>query len=705
MLNFGNKEFRNLEEQVRKNQLDISLLKNKFDIEREIPLSDLPQYTTVENLGKYYLINDNQHLYVITRYLTFDTVTAYDLGVFPAVGPQGRDGQKGEKGDKGDSIIGPRGYQGIQGAPGRGVDSLSGIDTTSYEASYSEDENGVVTLDTSADVDFGGDTPREIDFKIKYKVPTDFYSKEDVDDKDADVLSDAKDYVDDKIAEIPSGPQGEPGVGITSIAKTSTAGLVDTYTITYTDGDTDTFTVTNGQNGTNGTDGTDGTDGVGIASIEKTGTVGLVDYYTITYTDGDTQDFTVTNGQNGTDGSDGADGQRGSKWWSGAGAPSAVLPTMQTGDFYINTTNGDVYELEAGWVLNCNIKGPTGATGPTGADGVTPHIGSNNDWYIGATDTGVSALGAGSNPNILINPDFRINQRGANGYSASTSDIVYSVDRWFIYRKDSETPVITVRPVGYSSRDYLLIQTADATGNVACLSQTVEKYKQYKGKQVTFSVKLTKDLGLPSNATWQLRINDGSGNTTTQILDSQLPGVFSVTRTIDASADQLVVSIEQYAYTGSNPGSASTGVGVEWAKLEVGGVATPFTEPDEGDEFAKCCRYCYSRNSTSGNGTTILGNAISTSRFVAPLYLPTIMRTTPTIDVPGGFGTGAVKVWQKNADGTSNSVIVAGIYISNRSFANAVVLDCAGTDYIEDACGTLQMGNRNFILDAEIYPS
>ena len=695
MLNFGNKEFRNLEEQVRKNQLDISLLKNNFDIEREIPLSDLAQYTTVDNLGKYYLINDNQHLYVITRYLTFDTVTAYDLGVFPATGPQGRDGEKGQKGDKGDSIIGPRGYQGIQGAPGRGVDSLSGIDTTSYEASYSEDANGVVTLDTSADVDFGGDIPREIDFKIKYKVPTDFYSKEDVDDKDADVLSDAKDYVDDKIAEIPAGPQG---VGISGIEKTSTAGLVDTYTISYTDGDSDTFTVTNGQNGTNGTNG------VGIASITKTGTVGLVDYYTITYTNGDTQEFTITNGQNGVNGTDGEDGKRGSKWWSGAGAPSAVLPTMQEGDFYINTLNGDVYELETGWVLNCNIKGPTGATGATGADGVTPHIGSNNDWYIGNTDTGVSALGAGSNPNILINPDFKINQRALNGYSASTSDIVYTVDRWFIYRKDSETPLITIRPVGYGGRDYLMIQTADATGNVACLSQVVEKYKQYKGKQVTFSVKLTKDSGLPTMATWQLRINDGSGNTTTQILDSQLPGVFSVTRTIASDADQLVVSIEQYAYTGSHPEASSALVGVEWAKLELGGVATAFTEPDEGGEYVKCCRYYYNKNTTSGAGTTIVGNSPSSAQFIAPFWLPTTMRITPTVSAPNGLND--VKVWQIKNDGTgSQGIGVYSVSISNRTFANVIALSCIGTGFVEDACGTLQLGSKKIVFDAEIYVS
>ena len=49
--------------------------------------------------------------------------------------------------------------------------------------------------------------------------------------------------------------KGDTGVGISSIQKTSTAGLVDTYTITYTDGNSDTFTVTNGADGADGADG------------------------------------------------------------------------------------------------------------------------------------------------------------------------------------------------------------------------------------------------------------------------------------------------------------------------------------------------------------------------------------------------------------------------------------------------------------------
>lgn len=44
-------------------------------------------------------------------------------------------------------------------------------------------------------------------------------------------------------------PVGDTGVGIASVEKTGTSGLVDTYTITYTNGTTSTFEVTNGQDG------------------------------------------------------------------------------------------------------------------------------------------------------------------------------------------------------------------------------------------------------------------------------------------------------------------------------------------------------------------------------------------------------------------------------------------------------------------------
>ena len=82
-----------------------------------------------------------------------------------------------------------------------------------------------------------------------------------------------------------NGADGADGNGIASIEKTDTSGVVDTYTITFDNGLTTEFTVTNGEAGA---DGEDGVDGLGIASIAKTGTSGLVDTYTITYSDGTT---------------------------------------------------------------------------------------------------------------------------------------------------------------------------------------------------------------------------------------------------------------------------------------------------------------------------------------------------------------------------------------------------------------------------------
>ena len=79
------------------------------------------------------------------------------------------------------------------------------------------------------------------------------------------------------------GEQGEPGIGINSIVKSRSEGLVDVYVITYSNGATQEFRVTNGS---------------GISSIEKTASEGLVDTYTIYYTNGENTFFTVTNGQN-----------------------------------------------------------------------------------------------------------------------------------------------------------------------------------------------------------------------------------------------------------------------------------------------------------------------------------------------------------------------------------------------------------------------
>lgn len=78
---------------------------------------------------------------------------------------------------------------------------------------------------------------------------------------------------------------------IDSISLSGTSGLIDTYTITFTDGSTSNFNVKNGA------------DGKSITGITKTSTSGNVDHYDVNLSDGTTTSgFDVTNGTNGANG-------------------------------------------------------------------------------------------------------------------------------------------------------------------------------------------------------------------------------------------------------------------------------------------------------------------------------------------------------------------------------------------------------------------
>ena len=61
-----------------------------------------------------------------------------------------------------------------------------------------------------------------------------------------------------------------------------------------------------------------------VMSVEKTSTDGLVDTYTITYSDGTQSTFEVTNGQDGKDGENGKDGKDGTDGQDGENAPITV---------------------------------------------------------------------------------------------------------------------------------------------------------------------------------------------------------------------------------------------------------------------------------------------------------------------------------------------------------------------------------------------
>lgn len=102
-------------------------------------------------------------------------------------------------------------------------------------------------------------------------------------------------------------------------------------------------------------------DDVAITAVASHGTFG----------DGDAvRVFFARTGDIGAAGATGAAGTNGATWYSGAGAPSGG--TGVNGDFYLNTSTGDVYKKSSGaWGSPIeNITGPTGATGATGPSSI-----------------------------------------------------------------------------------------------------------------------------------------------------------------------------------------------------------------------------------------------------------------------------------------------------------------------------------------------
>lgn len=115
-----------------------------------------------------------------------------------------------------------------------------------------------------------------------------------------------------------SGTPGKDGVGIDRIEKTSTQGLVDTYTIYLTDESTYTFTVTNGKDGNPGAKGDPGEDGI-TPTIGENGNWYL----------GETDTGKPSRGERGDPGQKGDPGEKGDPGQTGA-TPDIQIGTVQT---------------------------------------------------------------------------------------------------------------------------------------------------------------------------------------------------------------------------------------------------------------------------------------------------------------------------------------------------------------------------------------
>lgn len=236
------------------------------------------------------------------------------------------------------------------------------------------------------------------------------------------------DGVDTGVAAV--GIKGETGNGIASIRKTGIDGLVDTYTITYTDGTTTTFTVTNGEKGEQGIQGIQGIPGkdghtpvieikdgcwyidgvntniVAVGAKGEDGKDGVTpqlrinshNIWEVSYDNGATWESlgisaVGQNGSNGTNGRDGKDGAGGKDGKDGVDGKDGITPKLRINDdniWEVSYDGGKTWE--------------TLGVAATGADGVTPQLRINEDtnmWEVsydnGATWTSMGVVATGAN--------------------------------------------------------------------------------------------------------------------------------------------------------------------------------------------------------------------------------------------------------------------------------------------------------------------
>lgn len=182
--------------------------------------------------------------------------------------------------------------------------------------------------------------------------------------------------------------------------------------------------------------------------------------------------------------------------------------------------------------------------------------------YDGTQSYNVAEMGDLCKPNILVNSDFKINQRGATSYEKQG----YSVDRWKIWNvtvTPSTSGGITVKNDKYTDTGTFVQPLENATEGDSTLSCYV----------TSVSGKVT------------MVADDDS-----QVILKQGLNVVHTNK----STKNFIIFL-----------NLGTSVTLKWVKLEQGTVATEFIAPNPAEELVKCERYYEKRNWNTKQATII----------------------------------------------------------------------------------------------------
>ena len=275
-----------------------------------------------------------------------------------------------------------------------------------------------------------------------------------------------------------------------------------------------------------------------------------------------------------------------------------------------------------------------------------------------------------SNPNLLINGDFKVNQRGKTSYThtGEAYGYTYFVDRWFAWGEN---------PFTFDVSTKTLTPNTSNTGN-SLLSQWIEDVSGILGKTITYSVSTngtiySKTLNIPTTLSNNVSLGE-------------LPTSFGKLR-VWSNNNRLRFDIID---------SSNQSIVLNYAKVEIGSVATSFSPRPYAEELAMCQRYYQNINTISS-----LLYARTTDQLRAMINFKTEMRTTPTLTQ---LNTIRVYGINEGTTFTQTQTNIGGATAKNKEGAMVALLGFSGLT--KNNIYQLDLGvsaEPMFTVDAEIY--
>ena len=274
-----------------------------------------------------------------------------------------------------------------------------------------------------------------------------------------------------------------------------------------------------------------------------------------------------------------------------------------------------------------------------------------------------------SNPNLLINGDFKVNQRGLSTYNTVDN---YTLDRWKLTGGASEVVV------NNNGTITLNVLNLNATARIL---QYIEDTKSLLGKTVTFTIKT-------NNATYSTTTTLPATlpNANADYGDKRTGNIGRLRISYISSLQMFCFKIEAFA-----GGTYDNTVTLEYAKVEIGSVSTPFSPRPYAEELEMCKRYCLRLNADSSTKAYCTTFAYSTTSVGG--MLPCKLRTQPTI------------TWasMQYRSGSQNPASVSGLAVNG--FTTECVSLQLTTTAVAGETGLLRSASSSsyILLDAEIY--